>query len=245
MFHFFYSQWNGPFTDLTSLVLVLTASGDWKCIRAYKQVKISADFGWLTEWLKLVNDSWPTPVPRCYSGLKHHHESPHRLLPPTNQDGVENPRPVGRRLDVSVLVHSLDGRSHVERIHLMLGEETNVKGEQGRNVLLSVSVKRKKNQFEATEAAEATEVTACSSHNVNKNIKWKETHCLRLFLGRLDTFFHTELHWTRITEFSPWQKKKNHIWPFVCTLLLFWLPAKTFPLQHKNECPLREQKGCF
>lgn len=132
MFDYF-SQWNGPFTDFTSLALVLRASGDWKSTRAYEHMKLSADFEWLMKWLKLVNDSWPTLLLRWYSGLKHHYESPHRLLPPTNQDGVENPRPVRWRLYVSVLVHSLDGRSHVEGIHLKLGEEkktyTKSKGE--------------------------------------------------------------------------------------------------------------------
>lgn len=146
MFDFF-SQWNGPFTDFTSLALVLRASGDWKSTRAYEHTKLSADFEWLMKWLKLVNDSWPTLLLRWYSGLKHHYKSPHRLLPPTNQDGVENPRPVRWRLYVSVLVHSLDGRSHVEGIHLKLGEEKNVYGKQGRNMQLSVNMRMKKNQF--------------------------------------------------------------------------------------------------
>lgn len=44
----------------------------------------------------------------------------HKITPPTNEDGVENPGPVGGRLYVSVLVHSLYGRSHVEGIHLIL-----------------------------------------------------------------------------------------------------------------------------
>lgn len=129
----FFSQWNGPLTDFTSLVLVLRASVDWKCTRAYEHRKLPADFEWLMKWLKLLNDSRPTPLLRWYSGLKHHYKSPHRLLPPTNQDGVENPRPVRWRLYVSVLVHSLDGRSHVEGIHLKLGEEKNVQAEQTRH----------------------------------------------------------------------------------------------------------------
>lgn len=42
------------------------------------------------------------------------------MTPPTNEDGVKNPGPVRGRLYVSVLVHSLNGRRHVEGIHLIL-----------------------------------------------------------------------------------------------------------------------------